>query len=321
MQRKATIFAMLWLALPGSAQPVQDQISNRFNAWAETHDVAGAIGIAQRDGSGVWTIAAPDTATKRELASLSKSITAACALTLVNAGKLGWSDRLPKLLGEAPDVTVAQVVTHSAGQGADVTQVAMPRWLDRSAPDTTHYSQQVLDAINARPSRTGTAGSYHYNNENYALLGLVIEAASGKSFHDYCWPALGLNTDIAPSPRTGRMQTWGGIAATPAAYLNFLTDWYGPDGAIGGDPFALPHIKIADGVYYGMGMLFRVRDAGFNFWHFGALCFPGRLDRGSYAVIWEGEAAALATYDACLDWRAMQALDAALASGFYGAWQ
>jgi hypothetical protein len=68
-------------------------------------------------------------------------------------------------------------------------------------------------------------------------------------------------------------------------------------------------------------MLFRVRDAGFNFWHFGALCFPGRLDRGSYAVIWEGEAAALATYDACLDWPAMQALDADLAMAFYGARQ
>lgn len=269
----------------------------------------------------MWTTAAPSKHTLRELASLSKSITAACALTLVSAGKLGWSDRLPTLLGEAPDVTVAQVVTHSAGQGADVAQVAMPLWLDRSAPDATHYSQQVLDAINARPSRTGTAGSYHYNNENYALLGLVIEAASGKAFHEYCRPALGLNTDIAPSPRTGRMQTWGGIAATPAAYLNFLTGWYGPDGAIGRDPFALPHIKIADGVYYGMGMLFRVRDAGFNFWHFGALCFPGRLDRGSYAVIWEGEAAALATYDACLDWPAMQALDADLAMAFYGARQ
>ena len=52
MQRKATIFVMLWLALPGSAQPVHDQIADRFNAWAETQRVVGAVGIAQRGGSG-----------------------------------------------------------------------------------------------------------------------------------------------------------------------------------------------------------------------------------------------------------------------------
>ncbi|WP_420010655.1 hypothetical protein [Tateyamaria sp.] len=54
-----------------------------------------------------------------------------------------------------------------------------------------------------------------------------------------------------------------------------------------------------------------------HFWHFGALCISDRLNIGSYGVIWEGQAAALAVYEGCHDWDAMAALDGAMARAVY----
>ncbi len=44
----------------------------------------------------------------------------------------------------------------------------------------TDKSWAVLDIVMARDQPTQNKGQFQYNNENYALVGLMIEAASGE---------------------------------------------------------------------------------------------------------------------------------------------
>ena len=74
---------------------------------------------------------------------------------------------------------------------------------------------------------------------------------------------------------------------------------------------------MGGGAFYGMGMTQREFRGSMNYWHFGALCFPGRLNAGSYAVSWMGDWTVVVAYDACADWDAMVRLDQALAGAVF----
>ena len=308
--------ALSWelTALPLAAQSVGDRLQGAFETWVTAQGTTGVFGAAvRRDGA--WQM--PAGQPPGELASVSKSVTAICALALVDEGLLDWSDTVADRLGQGPQFTVAQLVTHSSGLVRDSTQAAMPLWLDRPTAAAGHNAQAVLDIVAGRGAPQGTTSRYAYNNENYALLALMIEAASGQAYRDACWPRLGLDDGIAISPRAAAFGPWGGIMADPEAYLSFLHRHFGPGSRVWADPFALPHVEIGGGAYYGLGMVFRRFGDSYNFWHFGAQCFPDRLNAGSYAVMWEGKVSALALYDACLDWDTMFALDAALSRAVY----
>ncbi|APX10996.1 hypothetical protein BWR18_04295 [Tateyamaria omphalii] len=279
------------------------------------------VGVAGPDGT--WQAhrfhGRDDTgATVAELASVSKSVTAVCLMHLVEDGQADWSNSLHNFLEPAPDVTLAELVTHTSGIGPDVTQIAMLGWLGQNAGGQGHFSRQVLDLVNARPAQNGQRGQYAYNNENYALLGLVIETITGQPFFEACQDRLDLPDSIQAGADSGVFQPLGGLVSDVDGYLRFMQTHFGPDSRIAADPFALPHAAMGGGAYYGMGMVFRPFRDSFNFWHFGALCFPKRLNTGSFAVMWEGKVTALAMYDACIDERAMFDLDAGLSAAVYG---
>ncbi|THH37330.1 class A beta-lactamase-related serine hydrolase [Aliishimia ponticola] len=303
----------LALASPVAAQDGPARMQAAFSGWLKTHDTTGALGVGLR-GPGGWTF---EGAADRpgELASLSKAITAICALKLVEEGALDWSDTVAQHLGRGPEATVAQLVTHTSGLEQDSTQGDMPAWL--AAQSSSHRGASVLDRIVARGGPAGTAGRFHYNNENYALLGLVIETASGQGFAEACDARLGLSPGIRVSAQTAAFAPWGGMYGAAPGFLAFVQTHFGLGSRVASDPFALPHADMGGGVYYGLGMVFRRFNDSFNFWHFGALCFPGALDAGSFVVMFEGKVSALALYDACVSWDDMFALDAALAGAVY----
>lgn len=302
---------------------VHTELETAFANWLTVQDTSGKMASGAIAADGTWNVSvfssdADGIIRAGELASVSKSITAICVLHLVDEGRLEWSDSLRNFVDPAPDVTLAELVTHTSGLAPDLTQLAMFGWLGLAGPQSGHFSTQVLDFVNARPEQTGTRGAYFYNNENYALLGLVIETATGQAYFDACAALLDLPASIQPGERTGVFQPWGGLVSEPADYQGFLHTHFGPDSRVASDPFALPHVALGGGAYYGMGMVFRPFRDGYNFWHFGSLCFPGRLNIGSFAVLWEGKTSVTALYDACLDGDAMGALDTALSAALYG---
>lgn len=313
MWRAAVIWAVT--ALPLVAQDAHGRLEDGFDRWLDTHRTQGVIATGVRQ-DGAWTVEGGGDA--RELASVAKAITGVCALALVEEGLLDWSDTVRARLGKGPKVTVAQLVTHSSGLLRDSTQMAMPLWLDRPTAPEGHNARVVLDIVAERGVTPGASYHYAYNNENYALLALMIEAAGGAPYVETCWPRLGLGPGIAPGRRTAAFGPWGGLVARPEAYLEFLHRYFGPGSAIAEDPFAFPHAAMGGGAHYGLGMVFRRFGAGYNFWHFGALCFPDRLNAGSFAVVWEGRTSAVALYDGCVDWDAMVSLDNMLAAAAFG---
>lgn len=159
-----------------------------------TGDVPGAALLVLRDGEalvrrgvGLADVEAgtPVTpATNFRLASLSKQFTAAAVLLLAEDGRLRLDDPvrrwLPALPENADGVTLHHLLSHTSG---------LYDYEDIMAAD---FEGQVHDADVLRLLATGThepyfapGTAYRYSNTGYALLALVVEAASGTAYPDF----------------------------------------------------------------------------------------------------------------------------------------
>ena len=122
------------------------------------------------------------------IASQAKPFTATAVMQLQENGKLRIDDRacdyLP-WLGDHQDkrfteVTIRQLLSHGAGITRDGTDAGY--WsFERAFPDKAALKAEmratdlVIDANTA----------FKYSNYGYALLGLIIEAASGQTYNEY----------------------------------------------------------------------------------------------------------------------------------------
>ncbi|MCC5576556.1 beta-lactamase family protein [Microtetraspora sp. AC03309] len=133
------------------------------------------------------------------IASLSKPITAAAILKLVQDGKLKLTDRLPDLLTLTPpsgktldprlaNVTVLRLLQHLGGWDSSVTtdpmfsDLTISRALGAALPvgqaDIIRYASGLT--LNHDPGST-----YAYANYDYMLLGRIIEKVSGMPYATY----------------------------------------------------------------------------------------------------------------------------------------
>jgi CubicO group peptidase (beta-lactamase class C family) len=120
------------------------------------------------------------------LASVSKTITAMAVLKLCQEGKLNIDDSLAKYLPGFPltGITVRSLLNHRSGLPNYVHYMERLGWNKKQFIT----NQDVLDFIIARhddidigpPNRR-----FSYSNTNYALLALLIEKVSGKSYGEY----------------------------------------------------------------------------------------------------------------------------------------
>ncbi|HXT36289.1 MAG TPA: serine hydrolase domain-containing protein [Chloroflexota bacterium] len=120
------------------------------------------------------------------VASHSKTFTATAIMQLVERGALRLDDRLadsiPWLRDKAglSDVTIRQVLNHSAGIVRD--GIDADHWqLDHPFPDHDALRRLAEDGGRVLNPNEG----FKYSNIGYGLLGLVIEAAGGMSYHEY----------------------------------------------------------------------------------------------------------------------------------------
>ena len=306
--------------LGGGVTAVQADVVQRletaFHGWVGEVGATAAVMTVWRQGTPQHDVGIGMSADAPvELASLSKMVTGLCAAHLIKQGR--WTARTTSLevLGIGPgDITVGGLLTHSAGIAPDRTQTRMPFWLDRNR----HRASDVASRALADPLQT--PGSYTYNNENYAVLGAMIAAETGISYAEYCTQhvlvAAGVR-DAQPSARSGAFLSWGGWQMPVQSYAQLMHWGFGADGLIGADPGRWPQADMGGGVSYGVGMVQRPFQGAVNYWHFGALCFPGRMNMGSYAVQWQQDWMVVVFYDRCLAWKDMVALDQALAAAVF----
>jgi CubicO group peptidase (beta-lactamase class C family) len=137
--------------------------------------------------------------TNYRLASVTKQFTAAAILLLMQDGKLTLHDRVrsyfPLLPARLDSVTIEHMLTHTSGI-IDYEDV-IPAGTTTQVHDADVLRLlQLQDSLYFKP---GT--SYQYSNSAYALLALVVEKVSGKSFatflHDRIFTPLGMHHTVA----------------------------------------------------------------------------------------------------------------------------
>ena len=293
--------AAILLAAPAAAEERADRLAAAFFDWAAEMGAPGPEIAVTRDGAPVLSQAVGREAGQpRLLASLSKSITAQCVAGLVEARRLRWDETLGQVLGwtgQAGEITVSGLVTQSAGLSDDRTQQAMPLWFD-GAGDWRNVAG--WGEVPGNPT-------YAYDNENYALLGSVIERVTGQDATAACD---GVLPGATLAPEVAAFGPMGGWQARLTDYATFQALLWGnrpPDG---------PVAEVGGGAVYGLGMYGRPMGESWVWWHLGLLCMPGRVEAASFALVMrDGWSVAMAV-DSCPGFEAMGTLDRALWEAF-----
>lgn len=114
-----------------------------------------------------------------DIGSITKPLTLAAVLALVEDGRLELSDRLGELLPGVPadkrPITVRQLLEHRAG---------LPEYVvDRPGGDFVELSRdEALSRILRRPLRFAPGSDYGYSDAGYTVAAAVIENAAGRPF-------------------------------------------------------------------------------------------------------------------------------------------
>jgi len=127
-----------------------------------------------------------DSTTTMMAYSMSKTITAAAALQLVEAGRVALDNPVEKYVGSLPygsSVTVRHVISHTSG----IPNPIPLRWVHPAELHRSFDENAALSAVlRDYPRLSFTPGSkYAYSNIGYWLLGKVVERASGETFSSY----------------------------------------------------------------------------------------------------------------------------------------
>jgi CubicO group peptidase (beta-lactamase class C family) len=172
-------------------------------------DLPGAGVLVLRDGQPVvragyglaeletGTPAAPET--NYRLASVTKQFTAASILLLAEDGRLKLDDNahkwLPSLPKAAETVTIHHLLTHTSG---------LIDYEDVIPEDVTAqlHDANVLRLLETQERTYFPPGSgYRYSNSGYALLALIVQRASGKTFATFLreriFQPLGMSNTVA----------------------------------------------------------------------------------------------------------------------------
>lgn len=178
--------------------PSSDEVSQHAQAvlqriYPDAAAPGAAVLVARGDevlyrgarGSASVELGAPlDPGQVFRLASITKQFAAAGLLRLVDEGKVSLDDPLSRFLPEYPNgkaVSVRQLLNHTSGIKS-YTDIAghMVSGI-RADLDT----KALVDLFKDQPNDFKPGEGYAYNNSGYVLVGAVIEAASGKPWHQY----------------------------------------------------------------------------------------------------------------------------------------
>jgi len=118
--------------------------------------------------------------------SMSKTITAAAVLQLVEAKKVRLDDPIDVYLEAqpyGPDVTVRQMLAHTAG----IPNPIPLRWVHAATLHEAFDERAALESVLLEhPTLSFPPGTkYQYSNIGYWLLGRIVERASGEPFPAY----------------------------------------------------------------------------------------------------------------------------------------
>lgn len=302
-----TLITLLFciIAVPACFAQSEDRaekITAAWSKWVDAGKTTASTFVTMRAGKIVSTASiGVAEQTPMPLASLSKAVTATCMLQVAKAASLSMDTRLGDLLDVPETVqgaTLAQLITHTSGIWPDETQ-GNAALQSRNTDQTQYVFQQAV----TRTAQLGQVGTFAYNNENYAILGAVIEKLTGQSYETACTDAVLTPLDIQTATLNGEWAAhgaWGGWSMSAADYATFAWAAFGPANPFGSDPAKLPTTSLNGGANYGVGALWREIRGRYLFWSSGMLCWDNTGD-GGYFASYGGEWLVVALYADCLE--------------------
>ena len=226
---------------PSKLQVGQNLLQRCLQQEADREGLSGAVLVSAnnqtlasivRGRRADETSSAIDSRTRFNLGSASKMFTAVAIGQLVARNKLSLDQPVGQIVRgltpEASNVTIRQLLTHTAGLGDFFRPKNMQAMLKaRSAAD-------ILPLIAADKPRFPPGSKFSYSNSGFALLGIVIERVSGMTYGQYLQthvfgPAGMTSTGLDPKPLATLAvgMTAGGMSMPPPDQRLVLI---GPDG-------------------------------------------------------------------------------------------
>ncbi|MDQ2720975.1 MAG: beta-lactamase family protein [Bacteroidota bacterium] len=185
--------------IPGNISPedykmYHTAVENYYEKYLIGRGFNGGILVAKNGNvifesyHGFYDLHKKDTLNKHSafhLASVSKTFTAMATLKLAEMGKLSLDDNVKKYFPAFPydGVTIKLLLSHRSGLPNYIYFMEKLGWNKKQYCS----NQDMLDyMIKYKPPMAGIPGTHFtYCNTNYALLGLIIEKASGQSYADF----------------------------------------------------------------------------------------------------------------------------------------
>lgn len=170
-----------------------DEIDNFVRATLIERNIPGAAivvvkngKIVKSEGYGIASVEFNVPVTKEtvfEIGSVSKQLTAAGIMLLVEDGKVILDEKISKYLTNTPDswkdVTVRNLLTHTSGIKS-YSSIAEGFELSRRLK-----ADGFIKLLSTYPLDFETGTDYVYSNSGYSLLSYIIESASGKNYWDF----------------------------------------------------------------------------------------------------------------------------------------
>lgn len=196
-QSRAVLAILCFLPAIGTAAPLSsevtartDQIAARVLSESGTPSLSLAIvqkgKIVYEKAYGKARLAPPAGAqpqTRYHIGSVSKQITAAAMLLLVQDGKLSLDDPVSRFLPNltrAREVTIRELLSHTSGYQDYYPQDYVPPFLrEPVTPD------RILDRWARRPLDFDPGTRWQYSNTNYVVAGQIMEQAARMPFFDF----------------------------------------------------------------------------------------------------------------------------------------
>lgn len=204
------IFLVLFFlaAISVKADKVDDFVRSRL---AERNIPGAAVAVIKNGkiiktkGYGVASVefnVPVTTETVFEIGSVSKQITAAGIILLMEDGKVNLDEKISKYLPNTPDswknVSVRNLLTHTSG-------IKSYSSLDGFELSKRMKQADFIKALSPHPLDFETGTDYVYSNSGYSLLSYIIESASGKNYWDFMreriFKPLGMNKTANRDPK------------------------------------------------------------------------------------------------------------------------
>jgi CubicO group peptidase (beta-lactamase class C family) len=192
--RLLLLLALLLLgAMTAAAQDGAAKLDEYLSAATKLGRFSGSVLVA-RDGKVILSkgyglasaeLEVPNTPqTKFRLGSITKQFTATAIMQLQERGKLSVQDPVCKYLSDCPkaweEITIHHLLTHTSGIPNYTSFAEYRNKMTLPTP-----LPELLARFKDRPLDFKVGEKYAYSNSGYALLGHVIEQASGKKYEDF----------------------------------------------------------------------------------------------------------------------------------------